>query len=79
MFMLRRKAKHQDRITLVVSHDKAINLAREFVGEHNATDGCSTPAHEDRKGFDFKCRRGTSFGERYAHVAKISVGDEVQL
>lgn len=69
MFLLRKKAKHFETITIVKDYEMAKKDAREFVGDHHALDGCSTPRAESEYTYGkFVASRSTSFGRREAWV-----------
>lgn len=61
----------------------AEQLAREFVGDHNPIDGCSSKpraeSYSNPHGTRFYISRNSSFGTRKAHVVPIGQGFEMEL
>jgi hypothetical protein len=83
MYLLRKTSKGSDQVCLVKDFEVGARLAREFVGDHNPVDGCSTVPTE--RGLQIKGHaamsvgRYTSFGHRGASVMPISEGVFTEL
>lgn len=80
MYLYREKTKRYDAVALMESFELAIKRAREFVGDHNPEDSCSTKRVEVLKNTDkvasFMAERSSSWGYRRATVQ--IVGPELE-
>ena len=70
MYLLQTQTKFWDVVEVFTDRDEAIAKAKEFVGQHNPVDGCSTePIITDYKNPErWTGSRSTSFGLRRAWV-----------